>query len=237
MSAGAFTARQAELLGTARCVFLVNTFTNFPLYYLPGLRSQELMDGDGSAVKFPCSISWMTRKGCARVSTLVLWNAGWALMTYAFFKEGDLAAMYLLDWGRAGFMLCMYLTGFVAVVLTPMMGPDVALGMKDLLHSYAAITYVFFHVLANQFVLGVPITSAYGMGFFLMSNVCGVCQLLRADGDRLARSLHARYKRTLPSFATCKYVLELGFMLSENLLFLIFLLGMNSGVTLAPRLR
>merc|ERR1712100_842644 len=87
----------------------------------------------------------------------------------------------------------MFLTGFVTVVLTPMQGPDVALGSSDALHCYAAMVYVFNHVIANEFVLGVHMTSPWGMCFLISTLLCGVCQFLRAEDDRFARLLYVRF--------------------------------------------
>jgi hypothetical protein len=79
----------------------------------------------------------------------VLWNLGWWCMLAAVFREGDLAAMTSVDWVRAAFAVQMYATGFLTVVMTPMRGPDVAMGNDDALHCYGAIVYVADHFLAN----------------------------------------------------------------------------------------
>jgi hypothetical protein len=116
MSPGDFTAQQAQLLFQARAVFIFQHLVIFPLYFAPGLRG--LLGGD-RRTKFPCSISWMIRKGAPRLCTLIFWNLGWLLMMRAFFKDGDVASMSATDWARAVFMLQMYAMGFVTVVLTP----------------------------------------------------------------------------------------------------------------------
>ena len=232
MAPGDFTAEQAQLLFQARALFILQQLIIFPLYFAPGLRGR--LGGDVRP-KFPCSISWMVRKGAPRLCTLLFWNLGWLLMVRAFFKDGDVASMTATDWGRALFMLQMYATGFVTVVLTPMRGPDVALGSTDALHCYAAMAYVADHFLANQYVLGVPITSYFGGGFVVASLCCGAFQFSRANDDLVARKLylHAGLGRHL-RLATFTHVLECGFMLSENILFLIFLFGLTSGVTVRP---
>ena len=112
-----FTSKQVSLFETARYLFLAEQGACFPLYYLPGLRG--LLGGDGRDAKFPCSISWMTRKGLPRVATLVAWNIGWMTLLRAFFKDGDAASMSATDWLRGLFMLKMYGAGFVTAVLTP----------------------------------------------------------------------------------------------------------------------
>ena len=216
---------QATLLVLAQRLFIANQLLNFPFYYTPGLRG--LLAGDGSATKFPCSISWMTRKGLARLSTLAFWNVGWFFMLRAFAEVGS--------WLRFLFMLQMYAVGFVTVVLTPMMGPDVAMGNADALHCYSAMVYVFDHFVANELFLGISLRHPLGCAFALTSGLCGVFQALRADGDKLARQLHAARGRGLPfglgRFDAFQLLLEYGFMLTENALFLIFLVGMSSGLS------
>jgi hypothetical protein len=227
---GIFTSEQALLLMTARAIFIFNQLSIFPLYYLPGLRGRLGADGKGQT-KFPCSISWQTRKGLPRLSTILFWNIGWAHMARAFFKDGDFAAMSTTDWYRGAFMLQMYATGFVCIVLTPMKGRDVAMGREDALHCYAAMLYVADHAIANQFILGVPLTSFYGAGLAVTSVMCGICQGLRADDDHLSRRLYARMgiKKRMP-LSTFVWLLEIGFMFWENAIFFVFLIGMSSGV-------
>ena len=145
MSSGVFSSQQASLLERAQFLFVLNQVIMFPLYYvLPYvLNVERLLDGDGKReVRFPCSISWMSRKGAPRLSTLLLWNWGWSLMLRAALKDGEIGSMSSAEAWRAAFFLQMYATGFVAVVLTPMRGPDVALGSQDKLHCYAAMLYV-----------------------------------------------------------------------------------------------
>ena len=145
-------------------------------------------------------------------------------MLYAWLTIGD--------WTKLAFMLQMFATGFVTVVLTPMKGPDVALGRRDALHCYAAMIYVADHFFANQFVLDVPLSSPYGYGFVAASALCGICQYLRAEDDKMARRLYAKLgmMRGGVSLSSFTYFLEVGFMLFENLLFFVFLVGMTSGL-------
>jgi len=170
----------------------------------------------------------MTRTGLPRKSTLLLWNAGWACMACAFLMA---STKTIADGLKAAFMLQMYVAGFVTVVLTPMQGPDVALGSTDALHCYAAILYVADHVVANEFVLGVKLTSPFGIGFVIISLLCGIFQLLRAENDKYGRLFYMKVigSRWL-SFAVFKWALEVGFMLTENALFLVFLFGMTSEI-------
>ena len=216
---------RADLLVLAQRIFIVNQLLNFPLYYLPGVRN--LLGGDGEA-KFPCSISWMTRRGLPRLNCLILWNVGWYFLVRAVAADETL--------GRLIFTLQMYATGFVTVVLTPMMGSDVAMGSADALHCYSAMLYVLDHWFANELLLSVPLTSAYGAGFAVTASLCGVFQFLRADDDLMAKRVHARgwAGGHSVSFDRFKRTLEVGFMLTENLLFFIFLFGMSSALPHTP---
>ena len=72
-----------------------------------------------------------------------------------------------------------------------------------------------------------------GAGFVAASISCGLCQFLRAEEDKAARQVYTWLgiaKRSGVSLGSFIYVLELGFMLFENLLFLVFLFGMTSGL-------
>ena len=82
-------------------------------------------------------------------------------------------------------------------------------------------------------MLGVPLSSPYGLGFAVNSFLCGVCQLLRADNDRLSRRLYVRAGRLFSerlAFARFAWAIEVGFMATENALFFVFLFGMTSGL-------
>ena len=233
--AGEFNARQVALLEIAQQLFILNQVSNFPLYYMPGLRG--LLNGDGDACKFPCSISWMTRRGLPRWSTLVLWNFGWFCMLFALAVKEDAAfSLTTAEWWRFFLLLQMYAFGFITVVLTPIKGPDVPLGALDKYHSFAAMIYVAYHAVVLQCVLGVYVlTTAYGLGFTLTSILCGVCQYLRTDDDRPARLLYTRFIGTKRvKFSTVTNMLEVGFMVMENALFFIFLFGMCSGLRVVP---
>ena len=225
-----FTPREASLLRAAQGLFILNQTSNFPLYYLPPFRGRLGADAVG---KFPCSISWMTRNGLARWSTLVLWLTGWAIMLAALFKEGDFAALSRSECLRAIFMLQMFVTGFICVVLTPMKGPDVANGPLDSLHCLTATIYVVDHAIALEYVLGVGLfTSVYGVAFAVTATLCGAFQNLRSNDDHYARLLYVKFFGSrLLSFQTYIYILEVGFMVTENALFFIFLFGMTSGIS------
>jgi len=235
MQSGAFSARQVNLFVVAQMLFIVNQLTNFPLYYLPGVR--DLYGGDGKSAKWPCSISWMTRQGLPRLSTLVLWNLGWWCMLAAVFREGDLAAMTSVDWVRAAFAVQMYATGFLTVVMTPMRGPDVAMGNDDALHCYGAIVYVADHFLVNELIFNHSWATPLGWGFMLSASICGVFQALRTENDALGRKLYARYlgsnkRLSLKGFIRIN---EYGFAIFENLLFVVFLGGLTSGLRVVEK--
>ena len=70
-----FTPEQCALVRRARAIFLTSSVIGYPFYYLPPINGW--FGGDGPNAKFPCSISWMTRKGLARYAGVSLWLFGW----------------------------------------------------------------------------------------------------------------------------------------------------------------
>ena len=199
-----FTPREASLLRAAQGLFILNQTSNFPLYYLPPFRGRLGADAVG---KFPCSISWMTRNGLARWSTLVLWLTGWAIMLAALFKEGDFAALSRSECLRAIFMLQMFVTGFICVS-TPMKGPDVAVA-RWTCHCLTAPIYVVDHAIALEYVLGVGLfTSVYGVAFAVTATLCALQNLRQMTIT--PRLLYVKFFGSRLSFQTYIYILEVG---------------------------
>eukprot|EP00931_Biecheleriopsis_adriatica_P007608 TRINITY_DN108876_c0_g1_i1.p1 TRINITY_DN108876_c0_g1~~TRINITY_DN108876_c0_g1_i1.p1 ORF type:complete len:239 (-),score=7.68 TRINITY_DN108876_c0_g1_i1:111-827(-) len=224
-----FSSHQHFYVQLAQRVFIANMILNFPLYYLPPFN--RWCGGDGQLARFPCSISWMTRKGLPRYLTLCTWIPGWMLLLYAYHShEGD------NRFGLQIFGLSMFAAGFVTVVLTPIQ-EDVAMGSRDTIHCVAASVYIVYHFLANEWVLGVDCftgSNVYGLTFTTNSVLCCFCQFLRMDGNRKARVLYQHLiggsgRKHLPTFQQFVLGIEYAFQLTENLLFLAFLLGMTSG--------
>lgn len=74
--------------------------------------------------------------------------------------------------------------------------------------------------------------SFWGLWFIILSNTCGVCQFLRAWDDKYGRRLYTalRLNKVGIGFNRFGYALSLGFMFTEHALFMVFLLGMTSGL-------
>ena len=147
------------------------------------------------------------------------------------------------------FMLQMFVTGFITVILKPMKGPDVALGHDDLLHCICATLYVVDHFFIYELLLNVPLDGGwlwndpalrwsrvpYGPLMMFFSGVCGLCQFLRVEKDRYSKLLHTKaivpiLGKRAPSHPSFAYVIKCGFAATENLLLLTFLFGMSDGL-------
>ena len=153
------------------------------------------------------------------------------------------------DWFGIFFMAQMFATGFVTVILAPLKGPDVALGKEDLLHCFGAVVYVLDHFLVYELLLNVPLDGGWlwndpsyrwtrvpwGPMFAFFSGLCGLFQFLRSWDDKYSKQIHSKVlvslfgKRSM-SYASFNYCTLLGFMVTENLLFVVFLLGMTDGL-------
>ena len=75
-----FTPAQCELLRNAQIVFLTMWPVSYSLYYVSPINSW--CGGDGKKAKFPCTMSWMTRKGLSRYGFIAVNFYGCALVTY-----------------------------------------------------------------------------------------------------------------------------------------------------------
>jgi len=211
----------------AQRVFILNMVLNFLLYYMPPFK--YLCGGDGDNTKFPCSISWMTRKGLPRYMTFGTWLPGWAclLHSYSLHEQSNALAIQI-------FGVTMFATGFVTCILTPIR-EDVAMGQRDTIHCIGASIYIVYHILAYEWVLGVDCftgSNLYGLGLMLNLGMCGTCQYLRMNDNRVARALYESLAWKSPAqvrYSSFLYGIELLFAFSENALFFIFLLGMTSG--------
>ncbi|CAK0851384.1 unnamed protein product [Prorocentrum cordatum] len=130
--------------------------------------------------------------------------------------------------------ITMFLAGFVTVLMTPLR-EDVAMGHDDKIHCIGASIYRTDHFLANKWVFGVDCFSGnniWGLGFTLNFFMCSVCQGLRMNGNRAARSLYDGLLRRSPvpiKYHSYIFCIEALFQFSENALLLCFLLGFTSG--------
>merc|ERR1712232_473521 len=115
------------------------------------------------------------------------------------------------------------------------------MGTNDTVHGISAAVYVACHLLANEWVLGVSCrpwgldANIFGSLFAVFASGCTLCQILRVEDNRRARraceflqSLNVLGSERL-RFQTFLLFLEYAFMLTENMLFLFFLIGMTGG--------
>lgn len=222
-----FSPEQVFYISVAKWTFIAGLIVPFPLYYMSPFK--YWCGGDGQDAKFPCSISWMTRKGLPRYFGNATWLTGWAFLLYSMTLHQQRNAIGIQIW-----VMTMFIAGFVTVILTPIR-EDVAMGHDDTIHCVGASIYIADHFLANKWVFGVDCFSAnnmLGLGFTLNFFLCSVCQGLRMNDNRAARSLYDCLLRfsLMPikyhSFILC---IEVLFQFSENTLLLCFLLGFTSG--------
>lgn len=190
-----FDETGVRLLQIAQVLFISNLVGHFVFYYLPPFkygvpvpaswRRFRILKGlaidfhgDGDDVRWPCSISWMVRRGAARVWVFFSWVPGWCVLLYALWRhqpvggssisssssvqeivetefiaatEDTSTSMTHLWVNLLG--LCSFASGFVCH-MTPITD-DVAMGQNDWLHCVAAQVYIFTNFLMNEWILGV----------------------------------------------------------------------------------
>eukprot|EP00747_Dinoflagellata_sp_TGD_P204336 gnl/TRDRNA2_/TRDRNA2_78018_c2_seq1.p2 gnl/TRDRNA2_/TRDRNA2_78018_c2~~gnl/TRDRNA2_/TRDRNA2_78018_c2_seq1.p2 ORF type:complete len:143 (-),score=17.09 gnl/TRDRNA2_/TRDRNA2_78018_c2_seq1:399-827(-) len=134
------------------------------------------------------------------------------------------------------FALSMFVTGLITVVFTSIKD-DVAMGRRDTVHCVAASIYVVYHFLVNKWVLGIDLlTNGYALTMAASISICGVCQALRIDDNKLTKQIYDWMLRTVlgrvlkqMKFQAVLLAIECVFTFTENSLFLAFLLGMMTG--------
>ncbi|CAK0851385.1 unnamed protein product [Prorocentrum cordatum] len=75
-----FSPAQVFYISVAKWTFIAGLVVPFPLYYMAPFK--YWCGGDGQNAKFPCSISWMTRKGLPRYFGSCTWLIGWGFLLY-----------------------------------------------------------------------------------------------------------------------------------------------------------
>eukprot|EP00930_Biecheleria_cincta_P040586 TRINITY_DN27802_c0_g1_i1.p1 TRINITY_DN27802_c0_g1~~TRINITY_DN27802_c0_g1_i1.p1 ORF type:complete len:267 (-),score=24.23 TRINITY_DN27802_c0_g1_i1:160-921(-) len=229
-----FSSAQLFYAQIAQRLFISNLFLNFVFYYVSPFKFW--CSGDGDRARFPCSISWMTRKALPRYGTFCTWIPGWMFLLYVFCTfEDDNTSSAVATTAIMFLGISMFMFGFITCVLTPIK-EDVAMGGQDKVHGIAASIYIMYHWLVNEWVLGVDCfrgENVYCLTFSVKTIICCLCQFLRADDNRKARMLYERlnmmFQGRIPKFQQFVMVIEYAFQFTENCLFLAFLLGMTSG--------
>ncbi|CAK0894324.1 unnamed protein product [Prorocentrum cordatum] len=218
---------QVFYMALAQRLFMTNIIMNFPLYYMPPFK--YWCGGDGNNAKFPCSISWMIRKGAPRCSTFCTWLPGWVFLLYAAFLHEQSNAL-----GIQALVLSMFVSGFITCIAFPIR-EDIPMGSHDTVHDIGAMVYVAHHLLLSEWFLGVDClfgSNLHGLGFTVNTLVCAAVQHLRKNDNRLARHLYGRWFCGSPAqirYDSYLYIIELVFAVTENCLFIFFVSGMSSG--------
>ena len=209
------TKKDARLIRNAQRIFLSNVFLNLILYY-------QGCGVDGNNTKFPATISYTIRGGLPLYTNLLVWTAGWRQMMRVWFSKGDQMART--------FAVQMYLVGFSTVYLFPV-GQG---GWRDQVHGALAGLYFIYHGVMFKYL---RTTTPFQIGFYV-SFFTFLVKL------RQIRKLEVQYefrtetnqkknttKRKMPvQIQNRLWWHELTLMLTENAMFISFLLGMTSSL-------
>ena len=213
------SASDVRRLQLAKRIFLANSGLNAALYY-GGLSP------DGRKVKFPATISWTVRRALPQKSNLLFWSAGWYLVGSVFARRGDRLARL--------FGLQMYCVGVVTLGICPVGASP----LQDQVHFVAAGLYFVYHCVLFEYV---RTRRTYQAGFYasfaaFLAAVAKIRSLearhgfrAEADENSVSKSSGARAKLA-PRVRRQLWQCELVQMLSENAMFVAFLLGVTSGL-------
>ena len=205
---------------TAQALFHLSMLVPMVLFYIFRL-------GD-AAPRFPATISWTVRAGVPRYAQNSIWLCGWGYMGAFMAATGD-GAMQV-------FAVLMVLTGVVGVMFCPVgVSPRV-----DTVHYIASFINMLDHFVLLAYL---NMTPEYCLGFTLflgvfiattvqkgkMRKTLGV--LVPTDAAVDTDAVYARLVARLGRDAQRKlFVVELMEMVYENLLFVVFISGMTSGL-------
>ena len=101
--------------------------------------------------RWPITISWTIRKGLPKLAHHTCWLAGWLLFVTAARHAGDALI--------SAFMLSMFLTGALAIILCPIGQSP----LQDKIHWVASLLYMADHAIVFG-ILGTP--TIYVAGFW-----------------------------------------------------------------------
>ena len=213
------SAGDVRRLRLAKRIFLANTGLNAALYYTG-------FSPDGYKVKFPATISWTVRRGLPQKSNLLFWSSGWYLVGSVFARRGDRLARL--------FAAQMYCVGVVTLGICPVG----ASALQDQVHFIAAGLYFVYHCVLFEYV---RTSRPYQAGFYasfavFLAAVVKIRKLearycFRAEADEEGRTKYAASRAKLaPELRRQLWRFELVQMLSENAMFVSFLLGVTSGL-------
>ena len=209
------TKKDARLIKSAQRIFLSNVLINLILYY-------QGYGVDGNNTKFPATISYTIRGGLPLYTNLLVWTAGWRQMMRVWFSKGDQIART--------FAVQMYLVGFSTVYVFPV-GQG---GWKDQVHGILAGLYFIYHgVMFKYLRTTTPFQFGFYVSFFtFLFNLRAIRKLeVEYDFRTETNQKNNTTKRKMPVQIQNKlWWHECGVMLTENSMFISFLLGMTSSL-------
>jgi hypothetical protein len=222
------TRADGRLIRSAQKIFLTQSFLNLLLYYTG-------FGVDGKNTKFPATISFTIRGGIPMYSNLIVWTAGWGQMFRVLLSKGDTVAKI--------FAGQMYLVGLSTVYLFPV-GSG---GVLDQIHGAFAGLYFVYHVVLFKYL---RTRTPYQVGFyasfatflFALKNIrkMEVKYQFRSESnskqklkcDDYEPSTKTTVQKDVPKNVRTKlWWNEFMLMISENTMFVSFLVGMTSSMT------
>lgn len=211
-------AEGLQNLRHAKLCFLVSQYLPMVLYYL-GTSEEQL--------KFPASLSYTTSRGLPRWTCLTFWLMGWSFFL-RLLSTTNLPIM--------AFATQMMATAWICAVYNR---PHQSL-REDLIHLVAATLYILDHVFLMELL---NVGSIYQLCFHIffaltaLSQCWGVYVKRRAGIECKHSSSALEWRTTLarlqPQAQKELWWAEMSFMISENLIFTSFVLGLTSGLQLA----
>jgi hypothetical protein len=207
--------KDKQLIRSAQKFFLTQSALNLFLYYGGfGLEAHP---------KFPATISFTIRGGLPLYSNMLVWTAGWTQMMRVLLRKGDTLCKI--------FATQMYCVGFSTVYLFPVG----AGGTSDLIHGACAGLYFIYHIVLFKYL---RTTTPYKVGFYTSFALFlfSLSRIRRIEKNHQFRSEsnaegNKQQKRSLPPVIRRKlWWHELLLMVSENTMFVSFLLGMTSSL-------
>lgn len=211
------TRTDASLIKSAQTIFLSQSVINLFLYYLGyGI--------DGNNTKFPATISFTIRAGLPFYSNLILWSSGWIQMFRVLLSKGDKVAKI--------FAAQMYLVGLSTVYFFPVGISE----KKDQIHGSFAGLYFVYHIVLFKYL---RTTFQYQMGFYVsflsfvlfLKKIRAVEQQydFKTESNNTLKS-KTQKKKLSKDISNSLFMYELGLMVTENSMFISFLLGMTSSL-------
>ena len=121
--APAYTPAQCNLFREAQVIYLSTWPVMFSLYYLPPINGW--LGGDGARAKFPCTLSWITRKGLPRWCFVSMWLYAclhwWQIALDELVQSGfDVNALEQEQWIKVFMFSKFFVLGCISMILTPM---------------------------------------------------------------------------------------------------------------------